>query len=211
MIIMYTGEIHMGHDCDFIKIYNEYYQKIIRYLTGFVGSNEAEDVAQGVFDKIYRNISNFRNESKLSTWIYRIATNSVIDRLRSAEHKRSTLNTEFVEIHNHESENALNSRQHPDTDKMVIRKEMSLCVREFIGHLPSNYRVVLLLSEMEGMTNQEIANILEISLENVKIRLHRARRSLKESLDEGCDFYHNEQNVLACDRKSSQILPEIPK
>jgi RNA polymerase sigma-70 factor, ECF subfamily len=201
----------MGHECNFMKIYNEYFEKIVRYLTGFVGSNEAEDVAQDVFDKIYRNISNFREESKVSTWIYRIATNTVIDRLRSAEYKRSTLNTAFEETHNNGTESALDSIHHPATDKVVIRKEMSLCVREFIDRLPPNYQIVLLLSEMEGMTNQEMADILDISLENVKIRLHRARRKLKESLDEGCDFYHNEENVLACDRKSSQILPEVPK
>lgn len=201
----------MGHECNFMKIYNEYFQKIVRYLTGFVGSNEAEDVAQDVFDKIYRNISNFREESKISTWIYRIATNTVIDRLRSADYKRSTLNTAFEETHNHTTEFALDSIHPPATDKVVVRKEMSLCVREFIERLPPNYQIVLLLSEMEGMTNQEMADILGISLENVKIRLHRARRKLKESLDEGCDFYHNEDNVLVCDRKSSQILPEVPK
>ena len=201
----------MGHECDFMKIYNDYFQKIVRYLTGFVGPDEAEDVAQDVFDKIFRNIRNFRQESKISTWIYRIATNTVIDRLRSAEYKRSTLNTEFDETFNHETEFAFDHGHHSSTDKMVIRKEMSLCVREFIDRLPPNYQRVLLLSEVKGMTNQEMADILGISLENVKIRLHRARRKLKESLDEGCDFYHNEENVLVCDRKPSQILPEVPE
>ena len=201
----------MGHECDFMKIYNDYDQKIIRYLSGFVGSDEAKDVAQDVFDKIYRNITNFREESKISTWIYRIATNTVIDRLRSAEYKRSTLNTEFEETHNHGTEFVLDPGHHPATDKMVIRKEMSLCVREYIDRLPPNYQTVLLLSEVEGMTNQEMADILGISLENVKIRLHRARRKLKESLDEGCDFYHNEENVMVCDRKPFQILPKVPK
>ena len=135
----------------------------------------------------------------------------MIDRLRSAEYKRSTLNTDFEETLNHETEIAFDPGFHSSTDKMVIRKEMSLCVREFIDRLPPNYQRVLLLSEVKGMTNQEMADILGISLENVKIRLHRARRKLKESLDEGCDFYHNEENVLVCDRKPFQILPEVPK
>ena len=78
---------------------------------------------------------------------------------------------------------------------------MSQCVQEHIDKLSSDYKAVILLSEQEGLTNQEIADILQVSLDNVKIRLHRARASLKEILDNACDFYHNEQDILACDRK----------
>jgi len=97
------------------------------------------------------------------------------------------------------------------TDQTVIRKEMSECIREFIDKLPSDYKTVILLSDLEGFENKEIADILQVSLDTVKIRLHRARAKLKEILNEGCDFYHNEQNVFACDRKPSQILPKPPK
>ena len=58
---------------------------------------------------------------------------------------------------------------------------------------------------MEGFKNKEVAEILQISLENVKVRLHRARARLKKELDDGCDFYHNEEGNLACDRKPIQI------
>jgi len=57
---------------------------------------------------------------------------------------------------------------------------------------------------------KEIANILQISLENVKIRLHRARAGLKKELNYGCDFYHNDQGTLACDRKPVSIIPKKP-
>ena len=86
-------------------------------------------------------------------------------------------------------------------DQQLIRKEMGECVQEHIDKLPSDYKAVILLSEQEGLTNKEIADILQVSLDNVKIRLHRARASLKKILDEACDFYHNEQDILACDRK----------
>ena len=56
--------------------------------------------------------------------------------------------------------------------------------------------------EFEGLKNKEIAEILDISVDNVKIRLHRARKKLKKELDQGCHFYHTEQNNFACDRKS---------
>ena len=59
--------------------------------------------------------------------------------------------------------------------------------------------------------NKEIAYILQVSLDTVKIRLHRARAMLKKELDDGCTFYHTEQDILACDRKQSHILPKIPE
>jgi RNA polymerase sigma-70 factor (ECF subfamily) len=88
---------------------------------------------------------------------------------------------------------------------------MSECVREFIDKLPSDYKTVILLSELEGFKNREVADILQVSLDTVKIRLHRARAMLKKELNDGCTFYNSDQNILACDRKQSQILPNTPK
>ncbi len=66
-----------------------------------------------------------------------------------------------------------------------------------------DYRTIITLNELEGFTNKEIAEILGISLDAAKIRLHRARARLKESLEAGCDFYNDERSELACDRKQS--------
>ena len=88
-------------------------------------------------------------------------------------------------------------------DQKVIRDEMSDCIREFVDRLPSDYRTIIILNELEGFTNNEIAEILQISLDTAKIRLHRARAQLKKSLETGCDFYLDESSELACDRKQS--------
>jgi RNA polymerase sigma-70 factor (ECF subfamily) len=79
---------------------------------------------------------------------------------------------------------------------------MQSCIREFVDRLPEDYRTIIILNELEGFTNRELADILQISLTATKIRLHRARAQLKQ----GCDFYHDEQSELACDRKQSQDL-----
>ncbi len=68
---------------EFNRIYEEYHAKLFRYLARFVGEDDAEDLTQEVFVKIHKALDNFRGESKLSTWIYRIATNTATDRLRS--------------------------------------------------------------------------------------------------------------------------------
>ena len=84
----------------------------------------------------------------------------------------------------------------PAIDQVVIRKKMSECLNEFIDNLPPDYKAVIVLRELKGLANMEIAEILGISINNVKTRLHRARAELKKALNEGCDFYHDEQNSL---------------
>jgi RNA polymerase sigma-70 factor (ECF subfamily) len=85
----------------------------------------------------------------------------------------------------------------------MIRQEMIECIRGYINQLPEDYRVVLLLSEEEAFKNREIAEILNISLDNVKIRLHRAKEKLKKLLKGNCEFYLDERSEVACDRKQS--------
>lgn len=200
----------MAIECEFAAIYSKYYQKIVQYLSRTIGPNEAEDVAQDVFNKIYINLSGFKEKSKLSAWIYRIATNTAIDRLRSSAYKHSDKNASFDEAKDLFGKNELNEYRQPTIDQSLIHKEMGGCIREYIDNLPPNYRTAILMSDIEGMSNQEIADVLGISLGNAKIRLHRARAKLKEALKAGCDFYHDGQDNLNCDRKQTQILTKIP-
>jgi RNA polymerase sigma-70 factor (ECF subfamily) len=78
---------------------------------------------------------------------------------------------------------------------------MSACIDEFVARLPDNYKTVMVLSELEGFTNGEIAAILGLTLDTVKIRLHRARETLRKDLEAGCNFYRDERAEFACDRK----------
>lgn len=201
----------MNMEIDFNEVYEEFHPKILHYLSRLTNPHEAEDIAQEVFEKVNQNLRNFKGESKLSTWLYRIATNTAIDRMRTPSFKRSFENTSLEDAIGVEDRNVWLGHKKTLTDQTFIRKEMSACVREFIDKLPSDYKTVILLSELEGFKNTEIADVLQISLDTVKIRLHRARAKLKAVLNDGCDFHHNEQNVLACDRKPSQILPKPPK
>ena len=185
----------------FSDIYSEFYPKITHYLTRLVGEHEAEDVAQTVFEKVNTNLSTFKGESKLSTWVFKIATNAALDRLKSPSYKR-TPSGPLAPVPLQTVENiemAFNKPTSPD--QKVIRDEMSDCVREFVDRLQTDYRTILVLNELEGFTNTEIADILQISVDAAKIRLHRARAKLKKELEKGCDFYHDERSELACDRK----------
>lgn len=193
-------------ELEFNRIFKEYQPKILRYLTRLTGRYEAEDLSQEVFIKVESGLKNFRGESKLSTWIYRIATNTAVDRMRSPSFKYKVNDTTSPEA---EQENDLDIEDKDQftgektelTDQQYIRKEMNSCIRNFIESLPENYKSVVILNELEELKNHEIADILNITLDTVKIRLHRARAQLRKKLESNCSLYQNEQNELSCDLK----------
>ena len=195
---------------EFEEIYEEFHPKILNYISRLMGPNEAEDTAQVVFAKVSRGLDSFKGQSKLSTWIYRIATNTAIDKLRSPAHRHASGQIPLEDSTAVENTTSKITRSQTPIDQKIIRKEMSDCVRDYVDRLPPDYRTVLVLSELEGFKNKEIADILQITLENVKVRLHRARARLKQELDDGCDFYHTEEGTLACDRKPIRIESKKP-
>jgi len=193
---------------DFQEVYDVFQSKIHRYLKRLVGEFEAEDLTQEVFTRVSLSLKDFRGESQLSTWVYRIATNIAMDKLRSSSYKRTVQKRRMPETIGEteiaiENGDAWTGEKEPSVEQRVIQNEMNQCIRDFIENLPGNYKTVVVLSELEGLRNQEIADILQISLESVKIRLHRGRANLRKKLESNCSFYRNEQNELACDLKGA--------
>ncbi len=193
---------------EFTKLHNEFRPRILRYLRRMVGEYAAEDLTQDVFIKVSNALNSFRGESKVSTWIYRIATNVALDRLRSSSYKQS-VRTASLQGRFATGETEIKNKDLPtgvkpsSSEAEFIRTEMNDCIRNFIEQLPSDYRAALLLSEFEGFKNSEIADILGVTLDTIKIRLHRARIKLKKELETNCSFYRNEGNELACDLKAA--------
>jgi RNA polymerase sigma-70 factor (ECF subfamily) len=185
----------------FQDIYTTYNEKIRRYLTLLIGESEADDVTQEVFLKINAALDSFRGDSSLSTWIYRIATNAAMDYRRKSFMRPREQATEGSITGNPICEEEIALDQSFSPDRQLIRKEMNDCIKGIVDGLPENYRTVLILSDLEELKNNEIAEVLDISLETVKIRLHRARARLKKELEHHCSFYKDERNELACDRK----------
>ncbi len=191
---------------DFASIFSEYQPKILRFVTAMVGQFEAEDLTQEIFTRVTQALPDFRAESKVSTWLYRIATNAALDRLRSPAFKQSVKATESIgDAGEAEAEiddrNIWTGEKIPIPEIQVVRKEMSACMQEYIQRLPERYRTVLVLSEFESLTTQEIADILGITIEAAKIRLHRARKRLKADLLASCPSYWVEGNEFLPDLK----------
>jgi RNA polymerase sigma-70 factor (ECF subfamily) len=188
----------------FRKIYDDFQPKILRYMVRLVGEDEAEDLTQEVLVRASQALLNFRGESTLSTWLYRIATNAAMDRLRSRPFRQAAQERRLDDSSN-DSLAAVGDRdfwtgqQTPSLEQQVVRQEMNECIWRFVEQLPEDYRVVVVLSEWEELKNAEIAEILGITLDTVKIRLHRARARLKEEFETHCEVYWVEE--LECDLK----------
>lgn len=191
---------------EFDSIHETFRPRIRRYLARMVGEQDAEDLTQEVFVRVSRGLGSFRGESQLSTWVYRIATNAAVDRLRTPSFQRTSavgypddsVERDPLEV---DDSDIWTGERTPSVEQEQVRKEMNECVRDSIGRLPEKYRTVLVLSEVEGLANQEIADILAVSLHTVKIRLHRARLKLKQDLVAHCEMYWVEENEYLPDLK----------
>ncbi len=175
---------------DFEKIHADFRPRIQRYLTHLVGEQESEDLTQEVFVRISQALPTFRGESQLSTWIYRIATNAALDKLRTPAFKRVVqdelsdgLDSDELEI---EDRNVWTGEEIPSPEQQLIREERYECYCDFLEDLPPNYRTIVALSELEELAANTIAEILGLSLDVVKIRLHRGRVRLLQELKSHC-------------------------
>jgi RNA polymerase sigma-70 factor (ECF subfamily) len=189
------------------QVYVSFQPRIHRYLTRLVGAKEAEDLTQEVFIKVGKALATFRSESQLSTWIYRIATNVAVDRMRSPSVRRESVSGQpgYNYIAEDNAEKEVIAAQASSLENQVIHKEMNDCIRGIVESLPENYRIVVVLSELEGMSDKEIAGILEVNLPVVKVRLYRGKARLKKELLNHCSFSWDERNEFACDPKGNLV------
>ena len=191
---------------DFKSIHDQFRPRVLRYVTRLVGGSEAEDLTQSVMLKVSEGIARFRGDSSVSTWIYRIATNAALDRLR--QRKIEPLTETGFEFDENDLPPAATI---VSVEAAAIREEIGACIREFVQRLPENYKTVMTLSDLEGFKNEEIAAILGLTLDTVKIRLHRARERLRKDLQDGCNVYSDERAELACDRKPTTPITFRPR
>ncbi|MBI5633839.1 MAG: sigma-70 family RNA polymerase sigma factor [Nitrospirae bacterium] len=196
----------MAFDQAFQDIYLAFNEKIRRYLARIVNETEADDLAQDVFIKVGRGLKFFKGKSTLSTWIYKIATNAALDRLRALSLQKGAAVVQRGDDDEEAEDRYLRVEDHkPSLETSLIKKEMNDCIRGIADGLPENYRTVLVLSDFEELSSGEIAAILGISADTVKIRLHRARTRLRKELKAKCNLYRDDRNELACERISTPL------
>ena len=185
---MYNLTVDLANP-DFQAIHAEYRSRILRYLTNLVGEYEAEDLTQEVMLKISKALPAYRGEAKLGTWIYRIAANAAIDRLRqraSWKEPASLDADDRLAQPDFEEHNTWTGALAPTLEQQVFTQEGFECICNFLADLPETYRLVLALDQLAEYTAREIAETLGLSLEVVKMRLHRGRMMLLQALKTHC-------------------------
>lgn len=170
----------------FEKLISNYQKKIFNLCYRYVQNyDDAIELSQEVFIKIYKSISTFNSNSSLSTWIYKIATTTCIDEIR----KRKKHNT--VSIEESEQENVCTieiADLSADPLTQIEKNELKIDIQNAISQLSEEFKTVIILRDIQGFSYNEIAEILSIPLGTVKSRIKRARNFLKDYLLQNGNF-----------------------
>jgi RNA polymerase sigma-70 factor (ECF subfamily) len=154
--------------------------KVLRICFGFVRNREeAEDIAQEVFFKVYRGASGFRGRSAVSTWLYRITVNCSLNHIRKAKSKAWPAWTN-PSVGADELDYIAGSDE--PADLALERHERRKLLRDALDKLPHNQRTAFTLHGIEGLSYEEISRIMDCSLSAVESRIHRAKLNLKKHL-----------------------------
>ena len=179
---------------EFWEIYDQFYTRVRKFILALVKDEwTADDLIQETFLKIQNNLKNLKDPSKLSSWIFRIAYNLSQDHFRQLKRSRKEERLDQEEME--DLMEALIQKEF-DVQKELEQRQMGECVQNQINLLPESLRTVLVLFDIMELSRQEIAEILGITVKNVKVRLHRARKKLKPILEEKCSFERDEREGL---------------
>ncbi|MEM7007779.1 MAG: sigma-70 family RNA polymerase sigma factor [Thermodesulfobacteriota bacterium] len=177
-----------GDEAAFEEIVNRYSDKIYGFALRITrNANDAEEVFQEVFLILAKKLSTFRGESKFSSWLYRVTANTSYMYLRTQKKHDSNLSLETYSPYDEEG-TLMGKIMYKDwssrPDIIIFSKEALEIIDKSINDLPESYRTVFHLRDIEGLSNEEVADVLELSISAVKSRLHRARLFLRDRLSD---------------------------
>ncbi|CAG5077861.1 RNA polymerase sigma factor SigZ [Parvicella tangerina] len=164
------------------RSWDEFSEQLLGFIISRIHHKEdAEDILQEVYLKSINNIDKLQEDSNLNAWLYTVTRNAINDYFRNKQKNKETITQDiFTE----------------DTDALNI-KDSFCCLEPHINELPGKYKEVILLSEIEGLKHQEIADKLKLSLSAIKSRVVRGREMLKEKFVTCCKYRIDENGKLA--------------
>lgn len=174
-------ELAVSRDSEaFGEIVRRWERKIFALCFGMLGrEDEARDAAQETFIAAYRNISNFRGEAKVSSWLHRIAVNQCL----TTKRRTKSRSEEFLDDETGQNERVFVAPANRSPARATEQTERLNIVRQAVSSLPADLRQVVVMKEFEEMTFQEISDTLELPLSTVKSRLYTALRQLRMKLE----------------------------
>lgn len=173
--------VQQGNGEAFEELVRRYERKVYNIAYRLLGNEEdAAEALQDTFLRAYRFIPKFKFKSSFYTWLYRIATNVSLTKLR----RRRTQETVSLDEPVKDTDHLMH--EIPDTDstpeEAFQQKRLRERLQKAVESLPEDYRAVVVLRDLEGLTNEEVSKILKLSIPAVKSRLHRGRMALREKL-----------------------------
>jgi RNA polymerase sigma-70 factor (ECF subfamily) len=169
----------------FEELVDRYEDKIFRLAFRFVrNETEAKEIVQDTFLLVWRKLDTFKGDAQFGSWLYRVATNAALMRLR-AQRRHPEVSTEELPIDYLDNYGQLpaageNWAKRPDDE--LQSDELRRRIQKAVDELPDIYRTVFLIRDVEGLSTEETAEVLEISIPTVKTRLHRARLALRDAI-----------------------------
>lgn len=164
-------------------------KRVYNFAYGIAGNyDDANDVAQEAFVRVFNSIGTFRGDANFTTWIYRIVTNVYLDERKKAKSHRHTSLDEYIDL----DENSVSRQiedESPLPDEVAENKERNQIVRAAINSLPDYQRIIMTLYHLHDRSYEEIADILHLPIGTVKSRLNRARQALKEILESNTELF----------------------
>lgn len=177
-------QCQQGNVQAFDELMARYETRVYNLAYRLLGNAEdASDIAQETFLRVYRAMSRFRGHSTLHTWIHRIVVNLCLDEIKKKKRQPCLVQEAAFDEESAESLIERIPDETADPEAWALSQERQLIVRQAIASLPPHHRSVLVLFDLEGLTYQEIAEVLQISVGTVKSRLNRARLALKEKME----------------------------
>lgn len=176
---MLAAQILNGEIAAFEELLNRYKKSVFSIVYRMIGNyHEAEDISQEVFVTVYNKLYQFDGNKKFAPWIHRIAVNTCITAMRKNK-KVVLLNFDEGFIPHYDPE----AKQNPGDPQMVCEnKELKADIEASLMDLPETYRTIIVLRYQLELSNQEIAEVLGISRENVEVKAHRARKALRKTI-----------------------------
>ncbi len=173
--------VQKGDKTAFDLLARKYQHKIAKLIARYVRDRrEVEDVTQEALIKAYRAIGGFRGESAFYTWLYRIAVNTAKNYLESQGRRPPGSDVEIDGAELIESGESLRDQATPE--RQMLTDEIATTVHRVIEHLPADLRTAITLRELEGLSYEEIAEVMECPIGTVRSRIFRAREAIDQEL-----------------------------
>jgi len=190
-------QFRLGNSESFEILLRKYEAKVYNLAIRLTRNTEdAEEVLQDVFVTVYRKIESFEGKAKFSSWLYRVTVNAAFMKLRKRKQDHSILLDDLISQINNKSLHDVKSSS-SKSDYMTVSKEMRDMIEGAISKLPGDYRAVFILRDIDGLSNKEVGEILNLTIPAVKSRLHRSRLMLRKRLKSYYEDYSNEQRIVS--------------